>query len=51
MVVRMLPAGVGSAWLCETVGKADAGAVTFGCPAGAGAGGARAAWPGPAGWG
>jgi hypothetical protein len=32
MVVRMLPADVGSAWLCETVTKIDAGALTFGCP-------------------
>jgi hypothetical protein len=32
MVVRMPPADVGSAWLCETVLKIDAGALTFGCP-------------------
>jgi len=32
MAVRMLPADVGSAWLCETVQKIDAGALTLGCP-------------------
>ena len=32
MAVRMWPADVGSAWLCETVQKIDAGALTFGCP-------------------
>ena len=32
MAVRMWPADVGTAWLCETVLKNDAGALTFGCP-------------------
>ena len=32
MAARMWPADVGSAWLCETVQKIDAGALTFGCP-------------------
>src|SRR5262249_25738476 len=32
MAVRMWPADVGSAWLCETVQKIDAGALAFGCP-------------------
>ena len=32
MAVRMVPADVGTAWLCETVSKIDAGALTFGCP-------------------
>ena len=32
MAARMWLADVGSAWLCETVQKIDAGALTFGCP-------------------
>jgi hypothetical protein len=32
MAVRKWPADVGTAWLCETVRKIDAGALTFGCP-------------------
>ena len=32
MAMRVLPADVGTAWLCETVVKIDAGALTFGCP-------------------
>ena len=32
MAVRMWPADVGWTWLCETVQKIDAGALTFGCP-------------------
>jgi uncharacterized protein YdhG (YjbR/CyaY superfamily) len=32
MAVRMWPADVGTAWLCEIVLKNDAGALTFGCP-------------------
>jgi hypothetical protein len=31
MAVRMLSAGVGWAWLCETVLKIDAGVPPFGC--------------------